>query len=288
MLKTGVKSADILVGSQPAHSLIFCRFADLYGPRMSKKMLFRSIMLLVLAFTASTLAAETNEAPVLFMIGDSTMANKPLNPPQPERGWGQLMPVYFKPEVRVENLAVDGRSSKSFRAEGRWERVMQHLKPGDYVIIQFGHNDEKPDAARHTEAMGSFKENLARYVRETRKKRGNPILATPIVRRAFSSTNSLMDTHGDYAPAVRQVAAEEMVPLLDLQKRTETLVQSLGPELSKKLYMWIEPGEYKSLPQGRRDNTHLNPLGASRVCDLAVDEIRTAVPGLARWLRGNP
>ena len=224
-------------------------------------------------------------APTIFMIGDSTMANKPLQPAQPERGWGQLLALYFKPVVQIENLAVNGRSSKSFRDEGRWKPVLERLHPGDFVIIQFGHNDEKADERRHTEPYGSFKENLTRYVRETRERQGTPILATPIVRRAFTNETELTDTHGDYAVAVRQVATEQAVPLLDLQKVTERLVLQLGQERSKKLFMWVEPGEYASTPAGKEDNTHLNPYGATRVCDLAVEEIRTHVLPLAEWLK---
>ena len=216
------------------------------------------------------------------------MADKRLNPPQPERGWGQMLPIYFKPEVRIVNLAVNGRSSKSFRDEGRWNPVLKELKPGDYVIIQFGHNDEKPDAARHTEPFGSFNENLARYVHETRDLGGTPILATPIVRRAFTNQTELIDTHGDYVVAVRHVAREQRTPLLELNSATEKLVLQLGPDASRKLFMWVEPGEYESLAKGKKDDTHLNPSGATRVCDLAVEEIRREVPALAKWLRGNP
>ncbi|HYG24711.1 MAG TPA: rhamnogalacturonan acetylesterase [Verrucomicrobiae bacterium] len=238
--------------------------------------------------TAQNPRLHTAHGPTIFMIGDSTMANKPLTPAQPERGWGQLLPLYFKPEVRVENLAMNGRSSRSFRSEGRWDPVMQQLKPGDYVIIQFGHNDQKADAARHTDPMGTFKENLSRYVNETRSKGGRPILATPIIRRAFTNDTELMDTHGDYSAAARQAAAEQKVPLLDLQRRTEILVEALGPELSKRLFMWVEAGEYAAIPEGKKDNTHLNPLGASRICDLAVEEIRAVAPELAAWLREKP
>lgn len=227
-------------------------------------------------------------APTLYMIGDSTMANKPLAPAQPERGWGQILPLYFKPELRVENLAMNGRSSKSFRDEGRWQPVLDHLQPGDCVIIQFGHNDEKSaDPKRYTEPFGSFKENLQRYVREVREKKGNPILATPVVRRAFTNNTELRDTHGDYTVAVRQLAQEQKVPLLDLEKDSRALVQQLGPDLSRKMYMWIEQGEFATVAAGKKDDTHFNAYGASRICDLAVEEIKTAEPSLAQWLRGN-
>jgi lysophospholipase L1-like esterase len=223
--------------------------------------------------------------PAIFMVGDSTMSIKPLSPPQPERGWGQMLPLYFRPEVKISDVAMNGRSSKSFRDEGRWDPVLKELRRGDYVIIQFGHNDEKQqDPKRYTEPFGSFKQNLERYVREVRQKHGNPVLATPVARRAFTNQNELRDTHGDYARAVRQVAAEQKVPLLDLQRDTTALLQELGPERSKKMFMWFEPGEYASIPDGRKDDTHFNAYGASRVCDLAVEEMKTVAPELAAWL----
>lgn len=233
-------------------------------------------------------ASVPPDAPAIsvFMVGDSTMANKPLAPAQPERGWGQLLPLYFKETVRIENLAMNGRSSKSFRDEGRWQPVLDHLRAGDFVIIQFGHNDEKQaDPKRFTVPFGSFKDNLTRYVSEVREQQGKPILATPVVRRAFTNQTELRDTHGDYVAAVRQVAQEQKVPLLDLERRSRELVHKLGPELSKKLYMWVEPGEFASIPEGKKDDTHFNANGASRICDLAVEEMKTAAPDLAQWLK---
>lgn len=225
-------------------------------------------------------------APVVFLCGDSTMSDKPLFPAQPERGWGQVLPMYFKPQVRIENLAMNGRSSKSFRDENRWQPVMEKIQPGDFVIVQFGHNDSKRDARdRFTEPFGSFKQNLERYVREAREKQGSPILATPVARRSFTAEGKPKDTHGDYAVAVRQVAVEQKVPLLDMEKRTRELLEKLGPERSKKLFLWYEPGEFESLSEGKEDNTHFNAYGASRMCDLAAEEIRNHVPELAVWLK---
>lgn len=250
-------------------------------------------LLLSLCLGVGLVAATADETaparqPTVFMIGDSTMADKPLTPAQPERGWGQLFPIYLKDSVRVVNLAANGRSTKSFRAEGRWQPVMENLKPGDYVIIEFGHNDEKKDKpAVYADAFGAFKQNLERYVRETREKGGKPILATPLARRAFTNETVLVDTHGDYAVAARQVAAEQKVPLLDLEKRSSELLKQLGPEPSKKMFMWVAPGEYATLPKGREDNTHFNAYGACRVCDLAVEEIKTNVPDLVALLRSE-
>jgi lysophospholipase L1-like esterase len=224
-------------------------------------------------------------APVLYMIGDSTMANKPLTPGNPERGWGQILPVYFQHDLRIENHAKNGRSSKSFRDEGLWKVVMDRLQPGDFVIIQFGHNDEKTeDPKRFSGPFTSFKTNLEGYIQDVRSRKAKPILATPIARRAFNADGSLRDTHRDYPAAVRKTAAEQQVPLLELTARSEELLRQLGPDISKKLFMWVEPGESSLIPEGRKDDTHLNPYGASRVCDLAVEEIRRAIPELAQWL----
>ncbi|HXI71627.1 MAG TPA: rhamnogalacturonan acetylesterase [Verrucomicrobiae bacterium] len=221
----------------------------------------------------------------IFLIGDSTMANKPLIPENPERGWGQMLPPYFKAGVRVENHAMNGRSSKSFRDEGRWQTVENSFTPGDWVIIQFGHNDEKDkDALRYAAPFGTFKTNLTQYVLETRAHGANPILATPVARRKFDDGGKVVDTHGDYVTVVRQVAAEQGVPLMDLNKRSDELLRREGPELSKKIYIWVTAEEYPGLPKGRQDDTHFCAYGASRMCDLAVLEIKTAVPELARYL----
>jgi lysophospholipase L1-like esterase len=222
----------------------------------------------------------------IFMIGNSTMADKPYKDGNPEKGWGQIFPLYFMDSVKVKNYALNGRSTKSFIDEGRWKIVLEEIKPGDYVIIQFGHNDEKKDdPKRYTDPHTDFKNNLTRFVTDTRSKDGIPVLATPIVRRKFDSKGNFYNTHGDYPEVVREVAKELNVPLLDLQKGTEKLLKEFGEEKSKCLYLYIEPFEYKSLPNGKTDDTHLSAYGAFKVCDLAAEEIRASVKELARWLK---
>ncbi len=237
------------------------------------------------------LPERTNATPspdglTIFMIGDSTMANKPLIPANPERGWGQILGMYFKDGARVDNRAVNGRSSKSFRAEGRWRSILQQIKPGDFVVIQFGHNDQKKDSAeRYTEPFGSFKQNLIRYATEARERGATPILATPIARRKFDADGNLLDTHGDYVEATRQAAREANVPLLDLNRRSYELMTQLGDESSKRLFDWIPAGEFARHPVALKDDTHFNAYGASRICDLAIEEMKTTLPALARWLK---
>ena len=230
-------------------------------------------------------AAPINNGFTIFLIGDSTMANKPLIPENPERGWGQMLGIYFKAGVRVENHALNGRSSKSFRDEGHWAPIQSRIKPGDWVIIQFGHNDEKnQDPTRYTLPGSTFNANLARYVTETRALGANPVLATPVARRKFDAQGQPVNTHGDYVQAVRDVAADLHVPLLDLNQQSTSLLQRMGPEPAKRLYIYVNPGEYPTLPTGRQDDTHFCAFGASRMCDLAVLEIQAKVPALAKFL----
>ena len=153
------------------------------------------------------------------------------------------------------------------------------------MIVQFAHNDEKrEDPSRFTEPLGGFKTNLTRYVQETRAHGATPILATPIVRRAFDETGNLLDTHGDYVTAAREVAAEQNAPLLEMNSRSAEIVQVLGPERSKKLYRWVGTDEFPNLREPKEDNTHFCAYGATRMCDLAADEIQRTAPGLARHL----
>lgn len=271
-------------------------------------MLFAALFVLLAAFQA--------EKPVItiFMIGDSTMANKDLTGGNPERGWGQMLPGFFTEDIRVDNHAVNGRSSKSFIDEGRWDKVLARIKKGDYVFIQFGHNDEKPKADRHTDPGTTFDANLRKFVNETRAKGGIPVLFNSIVRRNFGtgadtaavqaavnqddyrkdagkeasagqSGNRLIDTHGDYLLSPRNVARELNVPFVDMNKITHDLVEGLGPEESKKLFMWVEPHTVPAMPKGREDNTHLNIYGGRVIAGLTVDAIAKAVPALAPYVR---
>ncbi|HEY6437679.1 MAG TPA: rhamnogalacturonan acetylesterase [Ignavibacteriaceae bacterium] len=222
----------------------------------------------------------------IFMIGNSTMADKPYDSGNPEKGWGQVFPLFFKEGVKIENHAVNGRSTKSFIDQGRWEVVREKIKPGDYVIIEFGHNDaKKEDSTRFADANTDYRFNLEKFVNETTEKGGIPILATPIVRRRFDKQGNFYDVHGDYPKVVREVAAEKNVILLDMQAKSETLLILYGEENSKQLYLHIAPGEYPSLPNGKIDDTHFSPTGAFRMCDLAIEEIRAKVKLLAIFLK---
>ena len=267
-----------------------------------KKILFVVIAL----FTLTSFTKD--HVTTIFVIGDSTAAKKDLSKGSPERGWGMALQCFFDSAyIRVDNHAVNGRSSKSFIDEGRWNKVLSLMKPGDYVIIQFGHNDEKPDADRHTDPGSTFDYNLARFIRETREKGGIPVIMNPVIRRNFASKSvkntddealrsttfadgakivegdSLIDTHQLYAVAPRDVALRMNAHFVDATRITHDLEQSLGVEDSKKLHMWDLPGEEPSIPKGRQDNTHYNIYGAHVVAKKLANALIEEIPVLKRY-----
>lgn len=267
------------------------------------RILQKTVLLALLVCILS--AFKQDHVTTLFMIGDSTMANKNINHGSPERGWGMVLQCYFDDGIRVDNHALNGRSSKSFIDEGRWQEVVNIIKPGDYVFIQFGHNDEKPKADRHTDPGTTFDENLRKFVRETREKGGIPVLFNCVVRRNFfkkapkndddealrkttgakvkpEEGDTLYDTHGDYRYSPKHVAQEMKVAFVDANQITHDLEQGLGREKSKKLHMWFLPGEEPSIPKGRQDNTHYNIYGAHVVAHLLADAVAKEVPALKK------
>ena len=242
--------------------------------------------LLPLALLLVAFGAKAPQQITVFLVGDSTVANKPYRGSNPEKGWGQVLPLYFDGQVRVENHALNGRSTKSFRNEGHWDKVMARIKRGDYVIIEFGHNDQKTDSPdRYADPEEEYPKLLARYVAETRKKGGTPILATPIVRRKYDDRGYLEETHGGYPDAVRRVAAAHGVVLLDMHARTRELLLEWGPERSKQLFLHLQSGQYDALPNGAADDTHLSGTGAFKICDLAVVEMKAKIPELAVYFK---
>ena len=244
----------------------------------------RASLVRVILLTAALVAFTTKvPAPItVHLIGDSTMADKPDPAHNPERGWGQSLPAYFDSGVVVVNHAVNGRSSKSFIAEARWDSVKRVLHPGDYVFIEFGHNDEKSeDSTRYAAADGAYKENLTRFIRDTRTAHATPILFTPIARRQWSDKGELTETHGQYPAAVRAVATQQGVQLIDLGQLTGELLKSYGVEKSKSLFVWTTEGQFPAFPLARSDNTHLSPAGAALVAQLAVKRVRALDGALA-------
>lgn len=222
----------------------------------------------------------------IHMIGDSTMANKPDPDKNPERGWGQVLGQFFNDEVVIKNHAVNGRSTKSFRDLGHWQKVLDSLKPGNYVIIQFGHNDGKDtDPTRYTNPQTAYRYNLIRYVEETRAKGAIPIICSSIARRKFNEQGVLLDAHGNYTLMTRLVAQEMNVPFYDMQYFTENMEMKYGPEGSKKLHLHFAPNEIEYLPKGLEDNTHLSVLGSTEVAKCFVEELKKQKHPLSKYLK---
>ena len=208
----------------------------------------------------------------VWLIGDSTMANKEVKA-FPETGWGMPFTYFFDSTVRIDNRAKNGRSTKSFIEEKLWQPVADNLKEGDYVLIQFGHNDEVKEKAGRYTTPGVFRANLLRYVSDTKSKKANPVLITPVARRKFDATGKIMETHLEYSDIVRSVAKEKNVPLIDLDRKSQEMLQQFGPETSKWLFNYLEPNEHPNYPDGQKDNTHFNEFGARKIAELVLAEI---------------
>ena len=237
------------------------------------KKLWSATLLFLMAF------ASQPQKITVWLIGDSTMSIKEVRA-YPETGWGMPFANFFDSTVAVDDRAKNGRSTRSFIEEGRWQEVVENLKAGDYVFIQFGHNDEVPTKKTYT-TEDQFRANLIRYVNETRAKKAIPVLITPVARRKFDSSGHVAGTHEVYSAIVRSVAKQVNIPLIDLDKKSQVLLQELGPENSKFLFNHLEPGENPNYPGGWNDNTHFNELGARRMAEIVLASIKELKLGLA-------
>ena len=191
----------------------------------------------------------------------------------PETGWGMPFANFFDESVTVDNRALNGRSTKSFMAEGRWKSVADSLKAGDYVFIQFGHNDEVKTKKTYT-TEEEFKNNLAKYVSESLKAGAFPVLITPVARRNFDAEGKVLPTHQVYSEIVRTLSREMKVPLIDLDRESMALLQKMGVENSKLLFNKLEQGQNPNYPAGVDDNTHFNEYGARRMAELVLSELK--------------
>jgi DNA sulfur modification protein DndE len=246
------------------------------------KVLFISIFFIAVSFKFTQKPAR------IFLIGDSTMANKPLQG-NPERGWGQLLPLFFDDNTQIQNYAVNGRSTKTFIDEGRWTTVLEQLKADDWVFIQFGHNDsKKDDTVRYAAAQTAYRENLIKFVNEARQRGANPVLITPVMRRNFDENAKFIDKHGEYPSVVREVAKKYKVPLIDLHQSSQKLIESMGVEDSKTMFLHYGKGFYKIFPDGKEDNTHFSEFGARHMASLVTQNIFDLNLKLKDYIRKTP
>ncbi len=246
--------------------------------------MYRKLFVCFAWLVGSGFLLPNNRKPHVFLVGDSTVATL-TDRHAPMAGWGQVFQEFFTDEVRVDNRALSGKSSRSFIEEGKWGRVTRDIRAGDYVLIQFGHNDQKRDH-RYTDPYGTYQKFLTQYIHETRQKGGIPILVTSVMRRRYTKEGKLYDTHGNYPKAVRQLAARLEVPLIDLHQRSFEYLDRLGQEATKRIFLWLLPGQEKNYPRGIEDNTHFSGYGAREVGKLVVEGIQALDLPLKNHLKG--
>lgn len=244
---------------------------------MKKVLLFSALMMLM---SCQTFDKNKN---VIYLVGDSTMATK-TSDKKPETGWGEVLSDFFQEGIQIDNHAVNGRSSKSFRSEGRWQTIMDKLQKNDVVFIQFGHNDSKIKSPDRYSSPEQYYQNLAEFVEEVRAKKAIPVLLTPVVRRRFDDNGQFYRTHGDYPKMVRKLAAEKAVFLIDMQAKSEKLLIEMGEMTSEKLYLWLKEGEHDNYPQGVADNTHFSEVGAKVMANLVVENIKNSELPIKKYL----
>ena len=242
-----------------------------------------TIVLFLLMLISGNVSGK--EPITIYLAGDSTMAQK-LPEKRPETGWGEALQKFFnEDQVRIENHAQNGRSTRTFITEGRWQAIIDKLKKGDFVFIQFGHNDESKEKVDRYTPPEDYRRNLIKFITEVRAKKAIPVLLTPVMRRRFDKDGNFYDTHGEYPDIVRAVAAENKVTLLDMHRLSEKVIKQYGVEGSRKLFLQLAPGESPNYPTGIEDNTHFRPLGADAMAGLAVAAIREQKLGLAKHLK---
>lgn len=210
----------------------------------------------------------------IFWAGDSTVKQNDHRS-YPQTGMGQGLPLYLKKEIVIVNRAENGRSSKSFIDEGRLTQIQADLKEGDFLFIQFGHNDEKPDLERHTDAFTTYQECLTAFVEVAHQKKAHPLFITSLYRRLFDENGILVEnTHLDYPQAMIELGHKLSVPVIDLCGLSKKLIQETGVEQSEEWFMNLPSGKYKNYPEGKKDNTHLQYEGAVTFAGIVAKELR--------------
>lgn len=245
----------------------------------------KKLAILLSVISITLLSFRTKEKITVYLIGDSTLSIKAVNK-YPETGWGMPFAWFFNENVRIDNRAMNGRSTSSFIKENRWQPVVDSLKAGDYVLIQFGHNDEVPTKKTYT-TPAQYVMYLTKYVKETQSKGATPILITPVARRSFDDNGKVIDTHQQYAALVRDLAKKLNVPLIDLTEKSMALLQELGKDKSEMLYNHLKVGENPNYPKGIEDNTHFNELGARKMAELVLCGIKELNLPLVAYMVGN-
>lgn len=227
--------------------------------------------------------AKLKEPVVVFLAGNSTVTDQEK---EPWAAWGQMIPAFFDEGVVVANYAESGESLRSFRGRNRLVKILSLLKEGDYLFIEFAHNDQKPGGS-HVEPFTTYQDELKYFITEARKKGGKPVLVTSMHRRKFDENAKIVNTLEEYPEAMRQTAEEENVPLIDLNAMSKVFYESMGVEESKIAFVHYPANTYPGQNEPLEDNTHFNNYGAYQLAKCIVEGIKENVPGLAKHLKEN-
>ncbi|MBW8326954.1 MAG: rhamnogalacturonan acetylesterase [Prolixibacteraceae bacterium] len=232
---------------------------------------------------------RADELPTIFLAGNSTVTDQEN---EPWASWGQMFPNFLKPEVVVANYAESGETLLAFKREKRLQKILSQMISGDYLFMEFAHNDQKP-GGNHLDAMTTYKDELKYYISEARKKGGKPVLVTSTNRRRFDENGKIINTLEEFPEAMRQLAKEENVPLIDLNAMSKAFYEVLGPEISKKAFAHYLANTYPGQDKPLADDTHFNPYGAYELAKCVTEGIRKNIPELAtyisdEWIEFNP
>jgi len=222
----------------------------------------------------------TTSAITVYIAGDSTVTDQGK---EPWTAWGQMLPRFFKQGVAIANHAESGESLKSFVVERRLEKILETIHAGDYLFIQFAHNDQKPGAS-HVEASTTYKEMLKLYIDEARKRKAIPVLVTSMNRRKFDAEGRIVNTLEEYPEAMRELARQEDVALIDLNEMSKKLFEALGPSGTLKAFVHYPAGTFPGQEQELKDDTHFNSYGAYELARCVVEGIKAHRLGLTRYL----
>ena len=226
---------------------------------------------------------KADELPTIFLAGNSTVTDQEN---EPWASWGQMFPNFLKPEVVVANYAESGETLLAFKRENRLQKILSQMKKGDYLFMEFAHNDQKP-GGNHLDAMTTYKDELKYYISEARKKGGNPVLVTSTNRRKFDENGKIINTLEEFPEAMRQLAKDENVPLIDLNAMSKEFYEALGMENSKKAFVHYPANSYPGQDKPLSDDTHFNPYGAYELAKCVVHGIQQTIPDLAKYIRDD-
>ena len=224
---------------------------------------------------------KVNNIPTVFLFGDSTVVDQDN---EPWASWGQMITRFFNMNVCFANYAESGESANTFIAAGRLKKALSQMKAGDYIFVEFGHNDQKqkgPDKGPYT----SYFNSLRTFVTEAKARGAHPVLVTPTQRRSFNEQGKIIDTHGEYPNAMKKLAREENVPLIDLNAMTRTLYETWGVELSTKAFVHYPANTYPGQKQALADNTHFNPYGAYEISKCIIEGMKANKLDIVKYLK---